>query len=186
MKFEHILQIYWTKGLFFGGKLFYTNRMFYELNYFTPGLGLCSKLILLRRLELNNSVEVNTTHLTSFKNKYKKNLVYLLNNYYSQINSVNNQLDNLLLLNIIKLYLTKTYRGRCHLLGKPVRGQRTWSNAWTSYKYNTTLRRFVSETRSKLSKDKKIEKINYKLIKKKYGVKKSFKKKIGKKTILWL
>lgn len=186
MKFEHILQIYWTKGLFFGGKLFYTNRMFCELKYSTPGLGYQNKVILLKRLELNNSIKVNMTYLTSFKNIYKKNLTYLLNSYYSQINSVNNQLNNLLLLNVIKLYLLKTYRGRCHLLGKPVRGQRTWSNAWTSYKYNTILRRFVSETKSKLSKDKKVEKINYKLIKKKYGAKKSFKKKTFKKTLLWL
>ena len=103
--------------------------MFCELKYSTPGLGYQNKVILLKRLELNNSIKVNITYLTSFKNIYKKNLTYLLNSYYSQINSVNNQLNNLLLLNVIKLYLLKTYRGRCHLLGKPVRGQRTWSNA---------------------------------------------------------
>jgi ribosomal protein S13 len=160
--------------------------MFYELKQFTPGLGLKHKIILLKRLELTNSTSINLTYINSFKSLYKKNLVFLLNSYYSQINSVNDQLNNLLLLNVVRLYLIKTYRGKCHLLGKPTRGQRTWSNGWTSYKYNLILRRFVSETKSKLSKDKKVEKINYKLIKKKYGIKKTFKKKISKKTLLWL
>jgi ribosomal protein S13 len=160
--------------------------MFYELKQFTPGLGLKHKTILLKRLELTNSTSINLTYINSFKSLYKKNLVFLLNSYYSQINSVNDQLNNLLLLNVVRLYLIKTYRGKCHLLGKPTRGQRTWSNGWTSYKYNLILRRFVSETKSKLSKDKKVEKINYKLIKKKYGIKKTFKKKISKKTLLWL
>ena len=158
--------------------------MFFELKQYTPGLGLHNKLILLKRLELTNSVNVNTTPLVLFKDIYKKNLISLLNSYYSQISSVNNQINNLILLNIVRLYLTKTYKGKCHLLGKPVRGQRTWSNGWTAYKYNLTLRRFVNETKSKLSKDKKIEKINYKLIKKKYGVKKNLKKKPKKKTFL--
>jgi ribosomal protein S13 len=152
--------------------------MFYELKQFTPGLGLKHKTILLKRLELTNSTSINLTYINSFKSLYKKNLVFLLNSYYSQINSVNDQLNNLLLLNVVRLYLIKTYRGKCHLLGKPTRGQRTWSNGWTSYKYNLILRRFVSETKSKLSKDKKVEKINYKLIKKKYGIKKTYKKKI--------
>jgi len=159
--------------------------MFCELKQFTPGLGLKHKLTLLKRLELNNSTKINLTYVNSFKSLYKKNLVFLLNSYYSQINSVNDQLNNLLLLNVVRLYLTKTYRGKCHLLGKPTRGQRTWSNGWTSYKHNLTLRRFVNETKSKLTKDKKTEKINYKLIKKKYGIKKNFKKKITKKTLLW-
>jgi ribosomal protein S13 len=160
--------------------------MFLELKQYTPGLGLYNKSILLKRLELSNSISVNTTPLILFKDIYKKNIILLLNNYYSQITSVNNQINNLILLNIVRLYLTKTYKGKCHLLGKPVNGQRTWSNGWTAYKYNLILRRFVNETKSKLSKDKKVEKINYKLIKKKYGVKKNFKKKVKKKNSLWL
>lgn len=186
MKFEHILQIYWTKGLFFGGKLFYTNKTFSELEKFTPGLGFRNKIKLLNRLELSDSMVISKLNVTSFKDLYKKNVVPFLNNYYSQINSVNNQIDNLVLLNIVRLYLTKTFKGKCHLLGKPVRGQRSWSNGWTSYKYNTILRKFVTETKLKLSKTKKIEKINYKLIKKKYGVKKVTKNKSIKKKLLWL
>ena len=38
--------------------------------------------------------------------------------------------------------LTKGWR---HLKGYPVRGQRTWTNAWTSYKSNIILRAFRSK-----------------------------------------
>jgi len=107
-----------------------------------------------------------------------------INIIYSQINSVNNQRQDLHRLNIIRLYLIKSYRGRCHALGKPVRSQRTWSNAWNSYNVNSTLRLFISETKKNLAKTKKEEKINYKVVKKKYASKKK-KKTLTKKKIIW-
>jgi len=185
LKFEHLLQIYWTKGLFFGGNLFYTNKTFYEIFSYTPGLGKSSKLFLTKRLELSNSVSVNLTSLLEFKTMYHREITGLLNNYYSQVSSVNNVLWDLTRLNIIRLYLIKSYKGRCHAFGKPSRGQRTWSNGWTAFKYNNTLRKFISETKLKLNKDKVVEKINYKLTKKKYGVNKKKLKKVIVKRLVW-
>lgn len=43
---------------------------------------------------------------------------------------------------IFFLDLITCYRGWRHLKGLPCRGQRTWSNAWTSYRSNTWLRQF--------------------------------------------
>ena len=129
IKFEHILQIYWTKGLFFGGKLFYTNRTFYELFILTPGLSLAFKKSILNKLELQNVNQVNMTYLNDFKYVYKRELIGFLNYYYSQVSSVNNTSWELQKLIIVRLYLIKSYRGRCHALGKPVHSQRTWSNA---------------------------------------------------------
>jgi ribosomal protein S13 len=48
-----------------------------------------------------------------------------LNVIFSQVNSVNNSVEELKKFNILRLYLIKSYRGKCHALGKPVRGQRT-------------------------------------------------------------
>lgn len=42
--------------------------------------------------------------------------------------------------NILYLDLIYTYRGWRHSKGFPVRGQRTWSNAWSSYRSNLFLR----------------------------------------------
>ena len=135
-------------------------------------------------MELANSITVNTTLLTNFRVTHKRELIGFLNHYYSQVSSVNNLVPELERLNIIRLYLIKSYKGRCHAFGKPVYGQRTWSNAWSSYKLNTTLRRFISETKNNLLKNKRPEKINYKLLKKRYmTTQKKVKKVVVKKTV---
>jgi len=46
------------------------------------------------------------------------------------------------MLNIAFLDLLTTYRGWRHVKGLPVRGQRTWTNAWSVYKSNNILRNF--------------------------------------------
>ena len=92
----------------------------------------------------------------------------LINILLSQIVSVNNQVNEIQKANLIRLYLTKTYRGRAQALGKPSRGQRTWSNAWTSYYYNKTIRNFITNIQKNLNTTKKDEQINYKIVQKKY------------------
>ncbi len=49
----------------------------------------------------------------------------IINMYLSQLTSINNDIFELMKYNLIRLYLIKTFRGRCHALGKPSRGQRT-------------------------------------------------------------
>ena len=44
--------------------------------------------------------------------------------------------------NVFMLDFINTYRGVRHSFGLPVRGQRTWTNAWSCYKSNLTLRQF--------------------------------------------
>lgn len=185
IKFEHILQIYWTKGFFFGGRLFYTNKNFYELFHLTPGIGRSFRHGILKRLELDNRLSVNLTPVTSFKRIYKIEVVNFLNQYYSQVNSVNNVISDLQRLNIIRLYLIKSYKGKCHSIGKPSNGQRTWSNGWTAYNTNYILRKFLNETRFKLNKDRTPEKINYKLTKKKYITKKKSVTTVKRKISTW-
>lgn len=168
MRFEHILQIYWTKGFFYGGKLFYVDQTFDDLFKQTPGLGSATKNKFKNRFELDFFVKYRKHELIlDYQKSNKTPLNRPINIIFSQINSVNSQLSELNRLNIIRLYLIKSYRGRCHALGKPVRGQRTWSNAWNSYNTNTSLRTFISATRRALLQTKKDEKINYKVVKKK-------------------
>ena len=184
MRFEHILQIYWTKGLFFGGKLFYTNKTWDEIFNNTPGLGVSTKHLLLSRFEVNHSIEAVSREINDLENFRKLDVVNTLNVIFSQINSVNNSPNELKRLNIIRSYLIKSYRGKCHALGKPVRGQRTWANAWNSYNVNKSLRVFISNTKRQLKQNMKEEKINYKMTKKKYATKsKKINKTVHKKNI---
>jgi len=47
------------------------------------------------------------------------------NVYLSKIISINHSLFEVQKYNFIRLYLIKSFRGKCHALGKPSRGQRT-------------------------------------------------------------
>ena len=186
MRFEHILQIYWTKGLFFGGKLFYTDKNWDEVFQQTPGLSRSAKLTLLNRLELQPTLSTYSKDITELEKISKCDIVNTLNVIFSQINSVNNQNVELKQLNIIRLYLIKSFRGKCHAIGKPVRGQRTWSNGWNSYNINRTLRHFISETKKQLRQTQREEKINYKMTKKKYATKTKRTNKVLVKKSLWI
>ena len=99
------------------------------------------------RFELKNHVSTKVTLIDAIELKKNISVIEPLNIIFSQVNSVNNSIEDIKKLNILRLYLIKSYRGRCHALGKPVRGQRTWSNAWNSYKVNKTLRSFINETK---------------------------------------
>jgi ribosomal protein S13 len=187
MKFEHILQIYWTKGYFFGGKLFYFNQTFEELFDNTPGLGRKTKKIFIQRFELKYiNKSVPTMDLVDVQRKYNRPLDRPINILFSQLHTVNSRINELHKLAVIRLYLIKSYKGRCHALGKPVRGQRTWSNAWNSYNTNKTLRGFISETKRLLKQSAREEKINFKVVKKKYASKKKRKTNTPKKKqLMW-
>ena len=87
--------------------------------------------------------------------------------YFARASSVNNDVSDLLRYNFIRLYLIKTFRGKAQALGKPSRGQRTWSNARTARKMGTPLKSFVGEMRKVYGKKKTIESKNKKIIKKK-------------------
>jgi hypothetical protein len=172
MKFEHVLQIYWTKGFFFGGTLFYTNQTLPTLLLNTPGLSNETKKLLNQRFELNLLLPDTKKLLPTYENETSKVIIKPLNVFLSQIHTVNSQYTDLLRLIIMRLYLIKSYKGRCHAIGKPVRGQRTWSNAWGSYNDNKVLRYFISEVKRKSNSGNIAEKINYKVVKKKYPSKK--------------
>lgn len=185
MKFEHILQIYWTKGFFFGGKLFYFDLTLNDLFFQLPGFGIKFYNLLVKRFELTFFLKRKDQLIIDYQTEKYKAITQPLNVIFSQVNTVNNRLNDLHNLNIIRLYLIKSHRGRCHALGKPVRGQRTWSNAWNSYNLNKNLRNFIGETRKQIKKNAKPEKINYKVTKKKYASKKKKIKTKKAKKILW-
>jgi|TARA_B110000261_G_scaffold131729_1_gene147957 hypothetical protein len=133
MRFEHILQVYWSKGFFFGGKLFYTNNLEFK-NIFSQhlyGFNYKFREVLIKRLELTTFYVhySNLYYLLNYSSTFFKKTTKIINIILSQVSNVNLNLRELKKLNILKKYLTKSYQGYCHAIGKPVRGQRTWSNA---------------------------------------------------------
>ena len=54
-----------------------------------------------------------------------ENRLKAMNTYFSRVMSINHPLEEILRYTIIRLYLIKSFRGRCQAIGKPSRGQRT-------------------------------------------------------------
>lgn len=187
MRFENVLQIYWTKGFFFGGNILTFNQSLVNLTLDIYGFSRFFFNSMIRRFELTFIKHKPTVMYDDYKELTHKSIIKPLNVVLSQISSVNHHLADLKRLNIIRLFLIKSHRGRSHALGKPVRGQRTWSNSWNSYNVNKTLRLFISETNAQIRMQTKPEKINYKTVKKKYAPKKSNnkKEKKPKKSTFW-
>ena len=90
-----------------------------------PGFGKRFRKSLEQRFELTVFESHRKVNLIQHASDTSKVITTPLNIIFSQINSVNNQVHELKRLNIIRLYLIKSYRGKSHALGKPVRGQRT-------------------------------------------------------------
>lgn len=177
MRFENVLQIYWTKGFFFGGNVLTFNQSLADLILDLYGFSRFFFKSIILRFELTFIKFKPTVMYDEYKESSNKGIIKPFNVILSQISSVNHYLGDLKRLNIIKLFLIKSHKGRSHALGKPVRGQRTWSNSWNSYNVNKTLRFFISETSAQLKMQTRPEKINYKTVKKKYAPKKSNNKK---------
>lgn len=163
MKFEHILQIYWSKGILYNGHLQRFNTTFKYLFKESGGFSYAIKSLLIKRFELNPLRKNPALPVNSLEEHFPSSL----NIFFSKFSSVNSRWRDLYYRHVIRLYLIKTTRGRSHALGKPCRGQRTWSNAWSAYNNNNTVRSFIGAYQKLTSANKKEEKINYKLIKKK-------------------
>lgn len=173
MRFENILHIYWTKGIFISGKLYYFDDSLKNIAQETYGLGKSFDNLIKHRFEFPSYHKyLNNTFLENESN-FRIQLSKPTNLLFSQLFSVNNNLFYLVKLRIIYHFLQRSYKGRCHAIGKPVNGQRTWSNAWTSFKYNNVLRFFISSFKKKNEVKVVQTKINFKITKKKYGNKDS-------------
>lgn len=163
MKFEQLLQIYWSRGFLYGGKVRNFNMTFIEFFDLKPGLGREAKKKFIQRFELHFFALDKEKSFISLPLEQRK----IINMYLSQIISINNNIFELIRYTMIRLFLIKTFRGRCYVLGKPAHGQRTWSNASTAYRCNRVIRLFIQQVKKNNVIEKKVESRNLKMIKKK-------------------
>lgn len=165
MRFEQILKVYWSKGFYYSGILvsFDSNIDFLVKTY--DGIGSSFRKIVINRFEsilLSYDRNLRLTCLTPTSH-------LVINKTFSMMNPFKHTTFDLTRLHIIRLYLTKSYRGRAQALGKPSRGQRTWSNAWTAHRNNSVVRSFINLIRHIHADKRKPEKIDYRMVKKKYN-----------------
>ena len=162
MKFEQVLKIYWSKGFYFNGSLKPFNTNLNILSKSVGGYNRSLSTYFKYRFEFQKRVHGVNPDLTLSSSGFRSSVNSLL----SKLTSLNNPVTTLVRLNLIRLFLIRSFRGKSHALGKPSRGQRTWSNAWNAYLVNTVTRRFIGQIRRIRAEQTRPEKINYKLLKK--------------------
>lgn len=165
MKFEQILKIYWSRSFLYAGKTEPFTVLFKDFFSNKKGLSEKSILLFIKRFEIK--------YYFLKKNNHNNFLIFsldqrkIINMFLAQLMNINSNIDELLRYNLIRLYLIKTFRGRCHALGKPSRGQRTWSNGANAYKCNLITRNFITDVKKFNKLEKKKEILNKKFLQKK-------------------
>jgi len=89
-----------------------------------PGMSKASKMLFIKRFEFTYFRFHKDNFLTLRLDDRK-----VINMYLSRITSINNRINEFIRYSLIRIYLIRTHRGKAQALGKPSRGQRTWSNA---------------------------------------------------------
>jgi len=163
MKFEQILKIYWSKGFYYNNTLFSFDITLDKLVDKCSGVGRPLKKLLIDRFEWRHIKKNRQTSLA----KCPSSTHLIINKIFSKMSPFNRTVHELVRLNIIRLYLIRSYRGRAQSLGKPSRGQRTWSNAWTAHYSNHVIKSFLTLVKKLHAENKQPEKIDYRRPKKK-------------------
>jgi len=123
-----------NKGVILNGSTLMYNNTFKNF-ILTKTFGL--KLTFLKRFEERfENFSINTV------SDFNSSQYYSLVNLFYEIVPNKKLVKDRRLVNIFFLDLINSYRGWRHSRGLPVRGQRTWTNAWTSYKSNLILREY--------------------------------------------
>nr|ASY95720.1 ribosomal protein S13 [Paraurostyla sp.] len=138
--------MYWSRSFLYGGKTQPFQVTFFEFFDDKPGISKKSIDQFIKRFEAQHYflLKHNETLLSKL---YKLGKRKTINIYLSKILTINYNIFEIIRFNHIRLYLIKTFRGRCHALGKPSRGQRTWSNAKNAYKCNNYIQNFIQNVK---------------------------------------
>ena len=117
------------------GRVFYLSFSIKEFFFKYSSYGFSKKLFMILKSRLESRIEKKSREL-------KTSQLLMVYRVLLSIVPSNKDLKRKTTFNIFMLDLINSYRGLRHSFGLPVRGQRTWTNAWSSYRSNLTLRQF--------------------------------------------
>lgn len=141
------------EGKKINGAVFYSSYSIFEFFFKYSSYGFSKKLyqILISRLE--NRLEKKSKDLKTSK-------LIMVYKILLAVVPENKELKKTYIFNIYMLDLINSYRGLRHSFGLPVRGQRTWTNAWSCYRSNLTLRQFKIKLSKRLYTSITINELN--------------------------
>ncbi len=133
--------------------MFYSSYSVFEFFYKYSSYGFSKKLLKIVESRIESRLQKKIKDLRTSK---------LLVVYKTLLCVVpeNKELKRKMVFNVFILDLINSYRGLRHAFGLPVRGQRTWTNAWSTYKSNLTLRQFKIKVSKRLYSSVTISELN--------------------------
>ncbi len=133
--------------------MFYSSYSVFEFFYKYSSYGFSKKLLKIVESRIESRLQKKVKDLRTSK---------LLLVYRTLLCVVpeNKELKRKMVFNVFILDLINSYRGLRHAFGLPVRGQRTWTNAWSAYKSNLTLRQFKIKVSKRLYSSVTISELN--------------------------
>jgi small subunit ribosomal protein S13 len=141
------------EGKKINGYIFYSSYSIYDFFFRNTCYGFSKKLYNILCVRLENRV---TNKIKDIKTS-KLILIYKL---LLDVVPENKSLKKKMIFNIFMLDLINSYRGLRHAFGLPVRGQRTWTNAWSVYRSNLALRQFKIKLSKRLYTSITINELN--------------------------
>jgi hypothetical protein len=136
MKFERLIHIYWIRYYLYNGQMESITRPFNSMITFFPGLGLQFKRLYLIFFEMTTRRNGKEIRLP-FNLRHTQSLFHLRLNYFlSRVGNLNYSYHTLYYMNLTHRYVLKLYKGRAFYLARPIRGQKTRSNAKTAARLN--------------------------------------------------
>ena len=141
------------EGKKINGYVFYSSYSISDFFFKYSCYGFSKKLYNILTLRLETRVNKKTK---DFKTSQLITIYKILLNIVPE----NKDFKKKVIFNIFMLDLINSYRGLRHAFGLPVRGQRTWTNAWSTYKSNLTLRQFKIKLSKRLYTSITISELN--------------------------
>ena len=141
------------EGKIINNSIFYSTYSIYDFFFKYSCYGFSYKLYNILNLRLENRI---------FKKlkEFKTSKLLLLYNILLNIIPNKKDIKNKQVFNIFMLDFINSYRGLRHSFGLPTRGQRTWTNAWSCYRSNLTLRQFKLKLSKRLHSSITISDLN--------------------------
>lgn len=141
------------EGKKINGGVFHSSYSLFEFFFKYSCYGFSKKLYNILILRLENRVDKKIKDLRISK-------LIVVYKILLGIVPQNKELKKKITFNIFILDLINSYRGLRHSFGLPVRGQRTWTNAWSTYKSNLILRQFKIKLSKRLYTSITISELN--------------------------
>lgn len=117
------------------GAFLYTSYSLHDFFFRYSSYGFSKKILILLQSRLE-------TRLNKKIKEFSVSKMLVIYNILLSIVPCDRELKKKTIFNVFMLDLINSYRGLRHSFGLPTRGQRTWTNAWSTYKSNLMLRQF--------------------------------------------